>query len=527
MQQLSASDARFLYMESPSTFGHMSFVLIFDRPTKTFQPFEHVYQTFATTLGELPPLRRRLVEVPLALDHPYWIDDPAFDLSYHVRSLSLATPGLADQLAEQVSRLHGRALDRSRPLWEAYVIDGLGDNRWALLLKYHHAMMDPSYGQMLLDMITTDDPKDEQIGESAPWSGEEPPMPLRLMQIALNKMMIRPGKVLAVQGRWYKTIARQLGLNPTTRSLSVPRSMVPGRTERPLAALRQRGGRAASAMPDTPAPTAPWNRTITPHRRFAMRSASLANIKALKDATEDATVNDIILAVCAGGLRTYLERKGMLPADPLRAVVPLSIDNEGGLDIWTQQVRTIIADLPTDEPDPLKRLAKCQAAMGEAKRQWTVVPAETLIDATQTNANVLAASAARLSSQLHIEDYAAPPVNLTIANVPGPSQPVYFHGSKLAHQFPLPMITDNQGLAVTIISYMENLDFALVGDRDSVPDLWDLADDLYNEIAVLVEATGAKWAVPPRKHYPRYSDSRSWEPEAVAGAEEASPSVGA
>ena len=159
MKQLTGIDASFLYMESDSTFGHVSGLLIFDRPYPDFDPYGAVYERYEAMIGHVEPMRRRLVEVPFSLDHPWWIEDPNFDLSFHIRALNLAKPGYADQLAEQVARIHGRPMDRSRPLWEVYVIDGLGQGRWALLTKYHHATIDGASGQIMLEMVTSPTPE--------------------------------------------------------------------------------------------------------------------------------------------------------------------------------------------------------------------------------------------------------------------------------------------------------------------------------------------------------------------------------
>ena len=157
MKQLSGLDSTFLYMETPTTFGHVTGLMIFDRPSRDYDPFAAVYARYASLVGELEPLRRRLVEVPFGLDHPYWVVDPKLDLDFHIREIHLAKPGMVDQLADQVSRIVGRPMDRTRPLWEVYVIDGLHSGRWALLTKYHHATIDGAAGQLMLKILTDPD----------------------------------------------------------------------------------------------------------------------------------------------------------------------------------------------------------------------------------------------------------------------------------------------------------------------------------------------------------------------------------
>ena len=175
MQQLSGLDASFLYMETPNTYGHVNGLSIYERPTPDFEPFEHVYQRFGDMVGNLAPFRRRLVEVPFGLDHPYWIDDPNFDLDYHVRHIGLAPPGAADQLCEQVTRIIGRHMDRTRPLWEVYVIEGLADGRWAMLSKTHHATIDGAAGVIMLKMMTEPSADAPWDMEPKPWTGEPIP----------------------------------------------------------------------------------------------------------------------------------------------------------------------------------------------------------------------------------------------------------------------------------------------------------------------------------------------------------------
>jgi WS/DGAT/MGAT family acyltransferase len=175
VKQLSGLDATFLYMETPTTFGHVTGLMIFERPSADYDPFAAVYAKFASMVGELEPLRRRLVQVPFGLDHPYWVADPNLDLDFHIREIHLAKPGMVDQLADQVSRIVGRPMDRTRPLWEVYVIDGLHSGRWALLTKYHHATIDGAAGQLMLKIVTDPDPDAPPPGDSPTWEAE--PLP--------------------------------------------------------------------------------------------------------------------------------------------------------------------------------------------------------------------------------------------------------------------------------------------------------------------------------------------------------------
>jgi hypothetical protein len=224
-----------------------------------------------------------------------------------------------------------------------------------------------------------------------------------------------------------------------------------------------------------------------------MRSTALANIKRLKDAT-GGTVNDIVMAICAGALREYLIRHDALPDEPLRAMVPVSIRTGQEEDPWTNRVSSIVAELPTDCDDPIERVERCRNAMAGAKRQLEMVPADTIMEATDTTSPMLATAAVRLMARL--SDRFSGPINVVISNVPGPREPLYYAGAKLDHYIPVSTISNGVGLNITVHSYEENLDFGLVSDRDLVPDLWDLADLHIDEVARLFEATGAEWAVP-------------------------------
>lgn len=512
MKQLTGIDASFLYMETPSTFGHVSGLLIFDRPDGDFDPYDAVYAKYESMVGDVEPMRRRLAEVPFGLDHPWWVQDAeTFDLSFHVRALNLAKPGMVDQLAEQVARIHGRPMDRSRPLWEAYVIDGLESGRWALLTKYHHATIDGASGQIMLEMMTTPTPDAPPAVEPTPWKGEEMPSQMELLRRAVDNMVRNPARSARTQLRIVRDVASAAGLTSVASAASQAAKAV-----KRVAAPEH--GQSRVAMPTSPAPTTPWNKAITQHRRFAIRTSSLSNIKAIKDAT-GGTVNDVVMAICAGGLRTYLLRHDALPERPLRAMVPVSIRTGNETDPWTNRVSSLVAELPTDEPDPVVRVARCREAMQAAKRNFELVPAEALVDITQFSSPVLATAAIRLSSRLGVADrVTSVPFNLTISNVPGPRQPLYFAGAQMQHQFPVSIVTDGQGLNITVQSYMDRLDFGLIADRELIPDLWDMIDDLVDEIGVLIEASGAEWAVPPAAAHPRRGQPGHIAPPATATA---------
>jgi len=495
MKQLTGLDATFLYMETATMFGHVNGLGIYQRPSPTFDPYEAVYAKFASVIGDLEPFRRRLVEVPMRLDHPYWINDPDFDLDYHIRHMSLAPPGRVDQLAEQVSRIVGRPMDRAHPLWEVYVIEGLESGRWALLTKFHHATIDGASGVMMMSLLNDTDPHAPPPGPSRAWEPEPVPSDVTLLNLALRNLAMNPVKALRTQLRLMRGVAEGAGVTSVSGALE--------RSRATLKTLATRGDdRPRLSVPNITAPPTPWNKAVTAHRRFAMRSASLANLKRLKDAT-GSTLNDIVMAVCAGALREYLLRHDALPDRPLRAMVPVSIRTGNETDPWTNRVSSIFVDLPTDSADPLERIQRCHDLMEDAKRRFQLVPADALVDLTQYSSPVLAASAMRLATQLRLANRVNFPVNVVISNVPGPRQPLYLAGARLDHYVPVSTISEGVGLNITVHSYLDKLDFGLIACRELVPDLWDMIDLHIDEIAVLFEATGAEWAEPPAPAQPR------------------------
>jgi WS/DGAT/MGAT family acyltransferase len=240
-------------------------------------------------------------------------------------------------------------------------------------------------------------------------------------------------------------------------------------------------------LPLRSAPPTPWNRTVGPHRRFAMRATDLADIKRIKDAA-GATVNDVVMAVSAGALREYLIAHDALPDAPLVAMVPVSIRTGNEADPWTNRVSSLFVQIPTNCDDPLERVRRCHDAMQAAKGQLELVPANVLVDLTETASPVVAASAMRLASRLRLAERFTLPANVVISNVPGPRQPLYLRGMQLEHYVPVSTIADGMGLNITVHSYLDRLDFGLVADRELVPDLWDLVDLHVAEIDRLLAA---------------------------------------
>jgi WS/DGAT/MGAT family acyltransferase len=489
MKQLSGMDVTFLNMETPTTFGHVASLNLFDATGPGGdRPLETTRQVFVDRLGALPPLRRRLVGVPLGLDLPYWVDDPNFDIDFHVRHHAVAPPGTPEQLSEAISRIHSRPLDRSRPLWELYVIEGVDEGRlFATFTKVHHATVDGAAGAIMLASLLDTEPDPPPV-EVQPWTPDEIPTDQELLRRTLIEYIRMPEKAIRLTTRAIRELAgasRNGGLRALVDLVAQP---IPG----PVGHFMRRRLRGVDhevddppQLPLTTAPRTPWNASIGPHRRFAYTTLALEDAKAVRRAM-DCTFNDVVMALCSGTLRRYLDKHGALPDDPLIAGVPISVRTGAEVDTYQNRVSMLFADLATNEPDPAARLARIKASMDKAKSSFRTIPAETLQDFTQFAPPAIAARAMRMVSRLRIADRTAPPFNLVISNVPGPSFPLYSGGAELKHFYPVSICTDGQGLNITVQSYNGSLDFGFIADRDLVPDVWTLTDLIHESMAELL-----------------------------------------
>ena len=498
MKQLTGLDATFLYIETDKQFGHVSGLSILARPDdRDYEPLAAWRAMIAERLHLLEPLRRRLVEVPFGLDHPYWIEDPDFDLDYHVRHTAIPPPGGDEQLADLVARIIGRPLDRRHPLWESYVIEGLPDGQFAILTKVHHATVDGASGAELLTMMLDDDPQGDRVPPAeSEWKPEAAPSTTEVLARAGTSLVRKPGRALLLGAR----AAREIGQATRNPVLTLTARQVRASLRGPLGTLlnlgrkRETGLDKPPAMANLRAPRTPFNSTITAHRRFAFRSNSLNDVKAVKNAL-GATVNDVVMAMCAGGLRTYLESHAELPEEALVAMVPVSIRTGQETEKWTNRVSGLLAALPTNEPDPLERVRLVHESMNSAKDLFGVLPAETLTDFAEFSPPAVFAQATRMATRLRLGERLNPAANVTVSNVPGPRTPLYVAGAQLRHYFPVSTILDGQGLNITVQSYLDSLDWGLVSCRELVPDLWDLLDAIVNELAVIAKAAGVDLAL--------------------------------
>ena len=488
MKQLTGLDASFLYMETATTYGHVNGLGIYQRPdVEDFDPYAALLEQLQRRLHLLEPFRRKVVEVPLGLDHPYWVNDPDFDLEFHVRHIAIPPPGDHVQLATQVARIIGRQMDRSRPLWEAYVLEGLPDDQFAILTKTHHATVDGAAGVELLGLLLDRDPAgDELPPDDGSWKPDRHPTDVELLTRTAASLARRPRRAARVQLSALRRVAS------ATQQQGVVQA-VDGVRERlgPLLGGRAQRNANGPSLPPIRAPRTPWNKSIGPHRRFAMRSVPIEDIKILKNAA-GATVNDVVMAICTGALRTYLQRHDALPDKALSAMVPVSIRTGEEDDPWTNRVSSIVAPLPTDLDDPVERLKTVHESMVAAKQTFDLLPAESMVNVAQWASPMLATQAARLATSMHIADRVNPPINVVLSNVPGPRTPLFMGGAQLLRYFPVSTIAEGVGLNLTVHSYLDSLDIGLVADRELVPDLEVLADLHLEAMDELFEALGVE-----------------------------------
>jgi diacylglycerol O-acyltransferase / wax synthase len=491
MRQLSGIDVSFLNMETSATFGHVSSLNIYD-PTGApgGAGVEAMKQLILERIDRLAPFRRRLVEVPLGLDLPYWIEDPDFDIDFHVRHHAVPQPGTPEQLGEIVSRIQARPLDRRRPLWELYIIEGVDGGRLiAQLTKVHHATIDGASGAMMLAAILDTDPDYRPTGETPEWPTERVPTDIELMQRTAVEYLKRPEKMIRLSVRTMRELAAATqsgGMRVLADLMAQP---MPG----PMGSLMRRRLRQdpgtevdqPPALPPTHAPRTPWNQTISPHRRFAYTTIPLDSAKQVRRAV-GCTFNDVVMALVSGTLRRYLIKHDCLPDEALIAMVPVSVRSGSESEMYQNRVSALLADLATNEPDPAKRLERVRQSMTKAKEDFKAIPAEVLQDFTQFAPPAVAARAMRMYSRLRVADRMNPPFNLIVSNVPGPSTALYAAGAQLKHFYPVSALADGQGLNMTVQSYLGNLDFGFIADRDLVPDVWLMTELLHESMDELL-----------------------------------------
>jgi WS/DGAT/MGAT family acyltransferase len=466
MERLSGLDATFLSIETHGHHMHVSMVSVWDTATMPGgYEFAKIRDLIERRLPRVPAFRRRLREVPFNLHFPVWVEDPDFDLDYHVRRVAVPAPGGMKELCDLAGDFCSRQLDRSRPLWEMMVVEGLDHDHIGLLAKVHHSTIDGVSGaEMMVHLFDLEPEPAESPQDLVPApEPEHVPSDLEMVAYAASSLARQPLK-----------LARTL---PATVQSVV--SLV----------RRRRSSEAGMATPFT-APRTPFNGAITPHRNVAVSNLSLDDVKSIKRAF-GTTVNDVVLALCSGALRRYLEARGALPDASLISVVPISVRSPGADGEGSNQVSAMFATLATDIADPVARLRAIAESTKGAKEEHNAIGAAMLQDWAEFAAPAVFARASRLYSSMKLADRHRPIHNVIISNVPGPPFPLYLAGARLVMLCPLGPVMEGAGLNITVLSYMGSIDVGLIGCRELIPDLWDLADAFGEAMDELKQAAKA------------------------------------
>jgi diacylglycerol O-acyltransferase len=456
--RLSPLDASFLFMEEPTTAMHVGGVMTFRPPGPDPFDFDAFVDLIGERLASVPRYRQKVREVPVRLGLPVWVDDPDFDLAYHVRRSALPAPGSDDQLRELVGRLQSRHLDRARPLWEIYLVEGLAGGRFAVITKTHHAMVDGlssvDIGAVLLDL--TPQPRESPPDE---WRPAPTPSALSLVAEAVTDYLRRPAGLLDAARRAAADVRAAAGAVVRTSAavVDVARSAAHG------------------------APSHPLNVAIGQQRRYGMSAGDLDDYKAIRKA-HGGTVNDVVLAVVAGGLRRWLATRGepVTAATVVRALVPVSVRAAGGAATPGNEVSAYFVDLPVGEPDPVARLQSVSTAMTAHKQGGQAIGASALVGLVGLTPPTLHGLGARLASSLSSRMF-----NVVVTNVPGPQFPLYAMGARMLDMYPVVPLAKGQSVSIGITSFDGGVYYGLNADRDALPDVDVLAASLTESLAEL------------------------------------------
>jgi len=454
MRLLNPVDQIFLRLERRNQPMHVGGLQLFSMPEGAGEDYVREIVDKARSFTDVQaPFNQRL---KYRFGQPFWIDDDSFDLEYHVRHLALPKPGSVRDLLALVSMLHGALLDRSRPMWETYVIEGVTGNRFAVYTKFHHAIMDGISGMRVIRRALNDRPTPG--GLRVPW------------QLPADDKPRRAGKPAPWRAalKTFSATGRQVAAMPRVGQ-EIFRAWQDWRADPDFTSIAQ-------------APTCILNRRISGSRRFAAQSYSFSRIKRLAK-HYGATVNDMVLAMCASALRDYLIEQEALPEAPLVAMLPVSLhsaDSDSG-----NNVAMIFASLATDVADPIERLATIRRSVDHWKRRYKAMTSEQILGFTAAMAapagmNLLAGIAPRHQS-----------FNVVISNVPGPSETLYYGDARLEGMYPVSIVLDGQALNISMVSYGDSLEFGLLACRRSVPSMQRMLQFLADALDDLEPADGA------------------------------------
>ncbi|MDX1580152.1 MAG: wax ester/triacylglycerol synthase family O-acyltransferase [Alphaproteobacteria bacterium] len=465
MEQLSAQDATFLYVENEEVANHVGGLYIYDQSTAPggLVTFKYILKYLESKLHHVPRYRQKLMHVPGDLDHPYWIDDEKFDIEYHVRHMALPKPGDWRQLCILTSRIYDRPLDMSRPLWVYYIVegldnvDGLPEGSFAVITKTHHAMIDGVSGTAMATALHNTEATSE-LETPPPWKPEPAPNPFDLLTRAYMKNITQPLEFMQAMSR-----------------------MMPA-AQRVMTGLQEDKFKIPEAIGSVP--RSRFNGDVSGHKVIDGVSFDIADLKIIKDSVPKATLNDVILTIGGGALRRYLLDKNELPEESLITLSPVSVRAKETSDPSHKEtaagggneVSGMLVSLGTDIEDPMERLKHVHDSASNSKELTQAIGARTLTDISQFIPGVTMGLASRLASNLGLATQMQPIVNTVITNVPGPQFPLYFCSAKMVNQYSLGIVQDGLALFHGILSYDGKLTITAMSDRDVMPD-----PDFYRE----------------------------------------------
>jgi diacylglycerol O-acyltransferase len=488
MKRLSGMDALFLSMETPSWHQHVGGLTILDPGDRTVT-FDGIVRAIEARVAGAPKFRWKLKSAPFDLDRPGWVDDEEFDVRRHVRRVGVPAPGGRRETAEVAGMILSTQLDRRRPLWELWMLDGLAQGRVALLLKYHHCLLDGMAGASLATVLMDVEP--DATGPPVPFPPPEEqtagaePSSVELIAHAASQLVRRPYDLarFAVGGS-QKLLAGANALRRESHQLTGPKT--------------------------------PFNAAIGPRRDLSFTAVSMDDVKALK-VKHGVKVNDVVLALVAGALRSYLLDLGVLPEASLVSGVPVSTRTEGDT-TQGNKVSTMFVPLGTDIADPVERLRAIYGATQAAKAMQQAMSAREIQSLGELASPLILSTALRTVYRTRLISRMPTAVNTLVSNVPGPPIPLYSCGARVTGIFPCSVIMEGMGINATVISYMDRVDFGFHVDPDLVPDPWVVADSIGDALAELTRASGLGRPTPVEDPFgePPLAAGRSKEPAAGA-----------
>ncbi len=468
MEQLSGLDASFLYLETGNMPMHIGGLSIYDQSTAPggAVTFKDILRFFEKRLHKARVFRRRIASVPLSLDHPYWVDDPDFDLEFHVRHIALPKPGDWRQLCIQTARLHARPLDTTRPLWEAYVIEGLDNvagvpqGSFALMTKIHHAAIDGVSGAEMAAAIHDISPEDSAEAPDGNWRPERFPTNMELLGRSALTTVKKPFEFASLAARNVPT-AWRFGRGLVSKDIHLTMNV----------------------------PHTRFNDNVSPHRVFDGRSFSLDEVRAIKGKIEGATVNDVMVSVCGGALRRYLDSKGELPDESLVAMAPVSARPDSMRQAGGNMVSTVSLPIRSDIAKPLDRLRAVHEESQKAKLMNRTVGASLVAELAHFLPSTTTGLMASAYGRSGLAKRLPPLYNTIITNVPGPNVPLYSMGSRMVANFGLGPIIHGLGLFQPVLSYNGQITVSAISCREMMPDPAFYADCLSESFEELKKAS--------------------------------------